>query len=256
VNTPPVAAFTFSPPDPVAGAPVLFSGAGTDPDGDPITSWSWNFGDNSSSTDQNPSHSYAAAGEYPVSLVVTDSHGASSLPSVNTVLVQPAATGSGGGGGTGGGTGGTGGAGTGFDLGGTSGGTAGGGTTGGGGTRRTAVPRRMRPFPVVRIAGVILARGARVRLLALVAPVGVNVRIRCRGRGCPVRSLARTTARRFVRFHRFERVLPAGVTLEFFVRRPGRIGKYSRIRIRADRPPLRVDRCLVPGRLRPVRCPS
>ena len=114
----------------------------------------------------------------------------------------------------------------------------------------------LRPRPVVRIAGLLLARGARVRLLSLVAPVGVKVLVRCHGRGCPARRLARTTRTRVVRFHRFERVLRAGVTLEFFVRRAGRIGKYSRIRIRAGRPPLRLDRCLIPGRSRPVRCPS
>ena len=37
------------------------------------TSWNWNFGDGNNSTDQNPVHSYAAAGEYDVTLTVSNS---------------------------------------------------------------------------------------------------------------------------------------------------------------------------------------
>jgi gliding motility-associated-like protein len=36
-----------------------------------ITSWHWTFGDNSTSTVQNPSHLYADTGSYPVQLIVT-----------------------------------------------------------------------------------------------------------------------------------------------------------------------------------------
>jgi PKD repeat protein len=39
------------------------------------TSWSWNFGDGNTSTQQNPSNTYAAAGNYTVTLVVTSSPG-------------------------------------------------------------------------------------------------------------------------------------------------------------------------------------
>jgi len=38
--------------------------------------WSWNFGDGASSTAQNPSHTYGAAGDYTVALTVTDNDGA------------------------------------------------------------------------------------------------------------------------------------------------------------------------------------
>jgi PKD repeat protein len=113
---------------------------------------------------------------------------------------------------------------------------------------------RMRPFPVVRIAGVVLPDGADVRVLSVRAPRGARVRVRCRGRGCPVRSLTRATAARLVRLRRFERRLRAGIRLELFVRQTGRIGKYTRFVIRAGEPPARVDRCLIPGRARPVRC--
>ncbi len=37
----------------------------------PVQGWSWDFGDGSTSTAQNPSHTYTAAGDYTVSLTVT-----------------------------------------------------------------------------------------------------------------------------------------------------------------------------------------
>ncbi len=42
---------------------------------DPITTWNWNFGDGTSSTLQNPAHSYVQAGTYSVVLTVTTSGG-------------------------------------------------------------------------------------------------------------------------------------------------------------------------------------
>ena len=58
--------------------------AGTDPrfidqssDGDGhVVAWSWDFGDGGTSNLQSPSHHYAAAGTYNVSLTVTDDLGA------------------------------------------------------------------------------------------------------------------------------------------------------------------------------------
>lgn len=116
-------------------------------------------------------------------------------------------------------------------------------------------PVPMRPFPLVRIAGVVLPHGALITVLSVRAPRGASVLARCRGRGCPARAVARSSAGKLVRFRRFERMLPAGVRLELFVRKRARIGKYTRFRIRAGEPPARVDRCLMPGRKRPVRCP-
>ena len=46
--------------------------------GEPNSSWSWNFGDGSTSTIQNPIHVFANPGNYPVSLVVSNSLGCSS----------------------------------------------------------------------------------------------------------------------------------------------------------------------------------
>jgi PKD repeat protein len=41
------------------------------------TSWSWTFGDGNTATTQNPSHTYAAAGTYTVTLIATNASGAS-----------------------------------------------------------------------------------------------------------------------------------------------------------------------------------
>ncbi|MEJ2591276.1 MAG: PKD domain-containing protein [Candidatus Thiodiazotropha sp.] len=59
-----------------AGVAVSFSSAGsTDADGS-IVSYAWSFGDGATSSLANPTHTYAAAGSYDVSLTVTDDGGA------------------------------------------------------------------------------------------------------------------------------------------------------------------------------------
>ena len=113
----------------------------------------------------------------------------------------------------------------------------------------------MTPFPVVRIAGRLLPRGAWVRLLVVTAPPGAVVTARCRGTGCPLRPLRRRSHGRPVRIRGLERRLAARTRLEIFVRQRGLVGKYTRFRIRAGgRSPLRADRCLLPGRGTPVSC--
>ena len=51
------------------------------------TSWSWDFGDGGSSSDQHPAHTYIASGVYTVSLTVTNASGSHSrvLPNLITV---------------------------------------------------------------------------------------------------------------------------------------------------------------------------
>jgi hypothetical protein len=114
---------------------------------------------------------------------------------------------------------------------------------------------QMMPFPIVRIAGQLLPRGARVRLLVVTAPLGAVVTARCHGTGCPLRQLRRHSQGRPVRIRGLERRLAGGVRLEILVRQRGLVGKYTRFRIRdGARPPLRDDRCLLPGRRTPVPC--
>jgi hypothetical protein len=51
------------------------------------------------------------------------------------------------------------------------------------------------------------------------------------------------------------RLLRAGVIVKVFVTRAGTVGKFTRFRVRRGKPPLRSDRCLLPGSSVPVQCP-
>lgn len=86
VNQAPIANFASSASQLV----VNFTDQSTDADGS-IVSRAWNFGDASTSTAQNPSHTYAAAGTYTVSLAVTDNAGASNSTS-KTITVTSGAS--------------------------------------------------------------------------------------------------------------------------------------------------------------------
>jgi len=52
-----------------------------------ITSWAWDFGDSTTSTAQNPSHSFAAPGTYTVSLTATNSAGPGSVTKTGYITV-------------------------------------------------------------------------------------------------------------------------------------------------------------------------
>jgi len=73
----PTASFGVATARPTTGAPVTLDGSASSvanvPNG--ISSWSWNFGDGQSGTGPTPSHVYASAGNFTVSLTVTDSDG-------------------------------------------------------------------------------------------------------------------------------------------------------------------------------------
>ncbi len=69
-NQPPTANFSFNCTD----LDCDFTDTSTDSDGT-IASWSWDFDDGGSSSAQNPSHSFPAAGNYSVSLIATDDDG-------------------------------------------------------------------------------------------------------------------------------------------------------------------------------------
>jgi hypothetical protein len=118
----------------------------------------------------------------------------------------------------------------------------------------TTPPRMMSPAPTVRISGRLTRRGAMIERLSVRAPRGVTIKVRCRGEGCPRRSLARSTA--VTRLRAFERHLRAGIRLEIRVTLDGFIGKHTVIGIRRGKPPWRRDRCLFPGSEAPARCPA
>jgi PKD repeat protein len=73
-NAPPTVAFTV-PTLVRQGVPATFTDDSTDSDGT-IAAWVWQFGDGSTSTQQNPTHTYASSGSFNVRLDVTDDKGA------------------------------------------------------------------------------------------------------------------------------------------------------------------------------------
>jgi hypothetical protein len=92
-------------------------------------------------------------------------------------------------------------------------------------------------------------------MLAVRAPTGAPVLVRCSGEGCPVKRVKKKARKARLRVKAFERRLPAGVVLEVFVRSSDRIGKYTRFKIRRNRIPQRTDACLRPGTTRRTACP-
>ena len=125
----------------------------------------------------------------------------------------------------------------------------------------TPPPSVISPFPIVRIVGIVKRKGVRIKLLAVRLGPAARAVVACRGRRCPAKSQAgalpasgKGTA--WVRFHRFERFLRAGVALEIRVSKAGKIGAFTRYAIRRRKLPARTDSCLDPGGVAPIACPS
>ncbi len=79
----PVAGFHATPTSGPAPLAVTF----TDTSTNSPTSWEWDFGDDATSTEQHPSHTYPAPGYYTVSLTATNASGADGETKVNYVTV-------------------------------------------------------------------------------------------------------------------------------------------------------------------------
>ena len=91
-NTPPKAQASADPTNGLAPLTVNFSSSGSlDPDGDPLT-YSWNFGDGSTSTAANPQHTYSADGIYTATLTVSDGRGGTGSASVKISVGNRAPT--------------------------------------------------------------------------------------------------------------------------------------------------------------------
>jgi PKD repeat protein len=218
-NRLPVASFTFVPVAPLAGDQVVLTSISFDPDG-PIVGQAWDL-DNDGAFDDGTGVTALVAlpapGVYSFGLIVRDRNGALSSARLNlTVAERP--------------------------------------------------PELLASAAVVRVSADIRRRGTRIRELAVSAPDGATVTVRCRGRGCPFRKLTRTArasarvdarSSRTVQIRRLRRrLLRPGAVLQIWVTKPDAIGRYTRFRIRAGKPPSRVDRCVPPGLTRPVRCPT
>src|SRR6185436_5085917 len=80
---PPVASFSGSPTSGTQPLAVNFTDSSTN-----ATSWAWTFGDGGTSTAQNPSHTYVAAGSYTVALTATGPGGSNTNTKTNYITVN------------------------------------------------------------------------------------------------------------------------------------------------------------------------
>jgi len=71
---PPQAQFTYVPSEPIRGEIIQFTDT-TTAGGGMLQQWQWIFGDNTSSSEQHPTHQYMSIGVYTVQLTVTDING-------------------------------------------------------------------------------------------------------------------------------------------------------------------------------------
>jgi PKD repeat protein len=85
---PPKAEFTAHPTDGVQPLGVAFADAATTvPAGDPTLSYSWDFGDGTTSVSASPHHTYTASGQYTVSQTVGNAAGTDTLTRDNYITV-------------------------------------------------------------------------------------------------------------------------------------------------------------------------
>ena len=82
-NNPPDAGFDYD----CTGLNCSFTDTSSDSDGS-IVFWSWDFGDSTNSTDQNPTHSYANEGIFIANLTVTDDGGLSDTVSQTITVTE------------------------------------------------------------------------------------------------------------------------------------------------------------------------
>ncbi len=70
------------------GNATAFKDNSVPPAGTTIQSWLWDFGDGKNSTEQNPTHTYAATGDYTVTLTITDANGCTTTSTSTTHVAQ------------------------------------------------------------------------------------------------------------------------------------------------------------------------
>jgi gliding motility-associated-like protein len=88
IHPQPVADFSFSPATVCLGTPFGFTDLSNGLDGT-IQQYQWNFGDNTTSSLQNPSHTFGTAGTFNVQLFIVNSQGCTSNTASKNVIVYP-----------------------------------------------------------------------------------------------------------------------------------------------------------------------
>jgi hypothetical protein len=234
IHARPTAAFDVFPDTPAVGQKVVLSSYSSDPDG-PLSAWAWDLDGDGAFDDASgprvPDMMFTTPGLHAVALRVTDGDGVTDkastvvnvkdskwLAPINSNSTTPATI-----------------------------------------TDQPFI-RMLSPFPVVRLAGWRTMTGARIEILGVRAPAGSRVLVLCRGKKCPVKKAKRSVAVKKpkpVRLPRFQRFFPAGSVIEVFVRRSGRLGKYTRFKIQSQRKRWRrKDGCVAPNTTRAVTCPA
>lgn len=240
IKAPPIPRLGVSDTSPEAGQRVIFSSTSGDPDGGPVTvEWDFDGDGFDDGTDPRLGHTFTSAGTKTVRLRVTDDENEVSQTSrsvsvrARPAVVTPPR----------------------FDDPGTDAPTTPLTPTA---PTQPARPAFIRPFPIVRIAGRGTRRGARITLLAVRAPRGSLVRVRCKGgkrRGCKYKRARKRVGRSGrVRIKGLQRRLRAGAVIEITVSKSGEIGKFTRFRVRRRKAPLRRDLCVAPGASKPTKC--
>jgi PKD repeat protein len=95
-SAPPTASFTATPGSGTAPLDVSFNATASDPDGS-IVSYAWSFGDGASGSGASVTHRYAAAGNYTVTLTVTDDSGTTATATRSIAVAAAPPPGGGGG---------------------------------------------------------------------------------------------------------------------------------------------------------------
>ena len=118
-------------------------------------------------------------------------------------------------------------------------------------------PKKLRPWPRIRIVGFAGVERIRLDLLTVKVKPGATVKFRCAGKGCPRRKAMSTRSgkKALVRIRSLERRLRPGTRIYLAITYPDTIGRYERIILRKRKEPLRKMQCLYPDEPAPRACP-
>lgn len=87
LSNPPTAAFSADPVTGFVPLEVDFTDE-SEANGSAITAWAWDFGDGSTSDEQNPTHTYELAGVYTVKLTATNAKGSDEITKADLITVE------------------------------------------------------------------------------------------------------------------------------------------------------------------------